>query len=111
MNNHRNDEGPLTSVQGSDDPHAVKVTVEQQKFNTNVQGDQPCQQGAQHVIHTLPGLYATHHQGIAAAPDHGIGRGISKKVGPAALGFAATDFAPVGCIHCTMLGQCDQVNC
>jgi hypothetical protein len=59
------------------------------------------------VIHGLLGPHATERQGGAAAPEHGLGRGLGEKRRRATFGVAAADFVVLGRSHRSMGGQGD----
>ena len=102
--------GPRTGDQVLDAPHTVKAAIAQQERDPNAQRAQPCQPGPQDIVHGLLGPHTAHGQGIAAAPDHGVGGGRGAKGGGATLGFAAAALILMGLLYGPVVGQGDHIN-
>lgn len=45
--------GPRTGDQVLDGPHTAKITIEQQKLDTNTQGDQAWRQGPEYMFQEI----------------------------------------------------------
>ena len=104
------EEGQLRRDQSAHHPHPVKAAVERHKLHPHTPRDPTGKEGSYHVGHGLLGPHAAQGQGIAAPPDHGIGRGLGEKVGRTTLGLAAADLVWMGLIYRPMVGQRDHIQ-